>query len=972
MADSAQSAGLPASLDSLYRDSASSPGSATRYDAVQLSETECLSVLRLPLARKVLGHEPLSGVEEGTKNGAGTSNGDADGSSSSFISQVESRVEAIIKQDNKAGDAFDPRSQLVHIGLAALSIFLQLNVTGPPLSLTSKESAELAIPTSVLSGENNALFTLRQQMVRSLTVDGETIYPLTPNVELFCAAKAILNCKELLQNTRFGEEPPLFARTARMRVNFLHQKMLGENAEALQNLVYEDLELIGKKVVDSDAPREDKSRFLLERATVHTHHGFDAKARADLERAAQETGFEYALTGRLGKRTKFQDRDISQLVVLAKSADEDVSKSSGSEQPKETEQTKPTALDLNDDTLLESISFTKKEPPQERAMTLQDESSLSPGLAAIDPSQQPKLKPLDSVILLSIASAITNTSPEHGLTREETLPYATRVLDGGSSNWQIYTQALLLRSRIEGYKSRTIERGVLQLQALVDQVIADTATDSETAVTGTEQQPTTFLPRPDVSESASASERLQYIWLLNFSTRWNLESELASRWVNLGALRTALDIYERLQLWAEVALCYAATDREDQAKEIVKKQLYASDDPQKELETLPTDAPRLFCILGDIDTDPAMYERAWSVSNGRYARAQRSLARHYLGLKPPQFKEAEEAFQKSLAINRLNHSTWFSLGCVQLELEKDSEAVESFTRCVQLEESDAESWSNLAVALLRAPPTEAPKVEDDSQPSVEPPNPHKAKFDALMALQRAAKLKHTDHRIWDNVLTVSASIPPPDTPFRDIIYAQTRLIELRGSKQGEKCIDLSILSALTNHLITTFDFESELQPDVSPPTLRRGTFPSQLLNLLDTSVIPLITHSAPLWLLVARAERWRNRPLRALEAHEKAWRATLTKCAQPAFQMGEEPRWMDIVSATEMVVRDGYARLGGLEREGGSAGADGEGELVAKDWRFKARSAVRGVLGKGKELWEDTEGWARLKELAGEVSGGNS
>ena len=980
MADSLhQDTVLPQSLNALYDPSASSSCLNTRYDPIQLSESECLSILRLPLARKVFGHEPVSGGQGSAEAGAesSTENGTAGGSPSSFMSLIASRVDAVLKGTVKIENTPEPRSQLIHIGLAALSTFLQSNVTGPPLPLTSRSGAELVIPASTLDGGDDVLSTLRQKMVRDLSVDGETIYPLTPNVELFCVAKAVLNCEGLLQNAQTGEAP-LIARTAKMRANFLHQKMLGENAETLQNLVYGDLEILGKKVLESDThSREEKAKFLLERATVHTQHGFDAKARADLEQAAQETGFEYALTGRLGKKTKFQDRDISQLVVLAKSADGDSPSTGKTEEQKETESSKPANLDLNDDTLLESISFNKDEPTKERAMTFQDESSLPPELAGIDPSNQPKLEPLDSAILLSIASAITNTSPQHGLTREETLPYATRVLEGGSSNWQIYTQALLLRSRIEGYKSRTIERGVLQLQALVDQVIADTASDSEAAATETEQQPTTFLPRPEASESASASERLQYIWQLNFSTRWDLETELASRWVSLGALRTALDIYERLQLWAEVALCYAATEREDQARTVVRKQLYSPDNPEQELETLPADAPRLFCILGDIDKDPSMYERAWSVSNGRYARAQRSLARHYLSLKPPQFEQAEEAFEKSLKINRLNHGTWFSIGCVQLELEKSAEAVESFTRCVQLEESDAESWSNLAVALLRAPQSEPEKVDDESEQSTEPRHPYKTKFDALIALQKAAKLKHTDHRIWDNVLTVSASIPPPDTPFRDVIYAQTRLIELRGTKDGEKCVDTSILSALINHLITNHDFKSELQPgtgtDETPPTLRRGTFPSQLLQLLDKSIVPLITHSAPLWLLVSRAELWRNRPLRALEAREKAWRATITKCAQPAFQMGEEKRWMDIVNATEMVVRDGYAKLGPLDREGGrGVGAEGEGELVAKDWRFKARSAVRGVLGKGKELWEGTEGWDKLKELAEEVSGGNA
>ena len=39
----------------------------------------------------------------------------------------------------------------------------------------------------------------------------------------------------------------------------------------------------------------------------------------------------------------------------------------------------------------------------------------------------------------------------------------------------------------------------------------------------------------------------------------------------------------------------------------------------------------------------------------------------------------------------------------------------------------------------------------------------------------------------------------------------------------------------------------------------------------------------------------------------------------------------------------------------------GAGEPVAKDWKFKARSAVRGIMGRGKDSWEGTEGWERLK-----------
>ncbi|KAI4124523.1 MAG: hypothetical protein LQ347_005708, partial [Umbilicaria vellea] len=453
------------------------------------------------------------------------------------------------------------RATFVVLGLAALHAFLQSNVTGPPLAW---RASGVVLP-EVLRQDVVKVQELRRQAVASLTVDGEAAYQLTPDVELFCLARWVLNHPVVVRD----EDE---SRWARVRVNFWHQRMLSENAASLQESIYRDLDFLDGRVLGemSRCSKDAKVQFLLERAAVHTWHGFDVKAREDLDRAAKETGFEFALTGRLGKRTKFQENELSQLVVLAKSADETADVSAGVVEDGKGSQSaghsastapKPQNLDLNDDTLLESISFANTSAT---SPGVADEEDLPAALASLDPASQPVLKPLDSIILLSLASSITNTSPQHGLTREETLPYATRVLDGGSTNWQVYTQALLVRSRIEGYRSRTIERGVLQLQALVDQVIAETTSthpsaESSDPTTNTNTS-TTFLPRPKPSESASASERLQYIHPLASPTRWTLEAELAARWVSLGGLRTALEIYERLQMWAEAALCWAAVE----------------------------------------------------------------------------------------------------------------------------------------------------------------------------------------------------------------------------------------------------------------------------------------------------------------------------------------------------------------------------------------------------------------------------
>ena len=899
--------------------------------------------------------------------------GSQDGWTKFILRQIECILNKVPSEGRQAA-----KQELRLIGVAALQAFLQSNVTGPPLQWNP---ARVIFPKNLQEKPENVR-RVQRSLVASLTVDGEAAYQLTPHVELFCLAKIVLNHPLLLSDDDS-------ARWEKLRVNFGHQRMLYEIAPSLQQAIYSDLQHLETLILPpvSRYAAKAQTEFLLERAAIHTYHGFDRKARDDLDQATRLTGLKYVLTGRLGKRTKFQENELSQLVVLASSAKDEVSEDQLS--PQMTDGAKPQALDLNDDTLLESIAFSKA---ASEVQATEDES-LPPSLAFLDPAKQPVLEPLDSIILLSLASSITNTSPEHGLTREETLPYATRVLEGGSSNWQIYTQALLVRSRIEGYRTRTVERGVLQLQALVDQIIAETTSPnasgnrSDTSDGAGSAMSTTFLPRAKASESAPASERLRYIHQLASPTRWTLEAELASRWVSLGGLRTALEIYERLEMWAEATLCWAAVEREDKAREIVRRQLYCSNPSPnspgspyftmaeanvgeylgEERDPLPNDAPRLFCILGDMEKNPELYERAWTVSGNRYARAQRSLGKYYLEIK--ELHKADEAYSKSLRINPQNQRAWFALGCVRLELRDWRGAVDAFSRTVQIEEENAEAWSNLAAALLRLPPDEqmTPSAMDDGDAEVSAhTRSHNHTTEAFVALKRAAALKRESYRIWQNLLNVAGTLSPP--PYADIITAQERLIELRGSVEGEGCVDAEVMEGLLSHVIASDGDDEASATSVAEQRREKYGLDHMLTDLIQKLVIPLITHSRRLWQLVARLYLHLKRPSSALDAYEKAWRVTQNR---PGWESGlsntseaeggetPEKAWNNVVEATIDLV-DAYESLGERERTEGLAA--GSGELVCKQWRFKSRSAIRGVTGKARERWEGSEGWNRLEQ----------
>ena len=203
----------------------------------------------------------------------------------------------------------------------------------------------------------------------------------------------------------------------------------------LQNVIEKDLkelegEILGEKSV---LGTEAKVQFLLEKAQIYIMQGLDIKARENVRMAKTVSGFSYALSGALGKKTKFQQNDISQLVVFAKSreseeatSDELVGNLKDTTLTSGVKRSGPITLELNDDTLLESIEFAKSDKI--------DNSALPPELADLKPDSQPQLKPLDQITLLTEATLKDALSPLDKLNSEEILPYAVRVLSDKPTN----------------------------------------------------------------------------------------------------------------------------------------------------------------------------------------------------------------------------------------------------------------------------------------------------------------------------------------------------------------------------------------------------------------------------------------------------------------------------------------------------------------------------------------------------------
>ncbi|KAJ0164388.1 TPR repeat-containing protein C19B12.01, partial [Colletotrichum tanaceti] len=877
----------------------------------------------------------------------------------------------------------------IAVGLAALNAFLRANVTGPVLEQAATveelfiEASTAAAKTSS-SEPSETLKTLRRNSFKSLDVDGVSPYPYIPHIELFALARYVFTERSSASDAVVKlSSSRLSLPWTRLRINVWHFKLLSQpslgpgsnfakssqwiDVPTLAEQINLGMETVRKQVLDEDEDnevwstsedawtREEKVQLLLETANTHIMLGRDDKAREALKEATELSRFAYALSGALGKRTKFQEKSTSQLVVLAKSdspADDAPAAENGEDSDAKT---KPEAVALNDDTLLEEIHFSKEASGKHGELAASS-TGLPPALADISPDEQPQLSPLDQIILLTEATLKDTFSPVDTLTSEEVLPYAVRVVSDKATNWQIYTQALLVRSRIEIHRSRTVERGVLQMQAVVDQVVVDTseaprpraedvadnhnnhdepevpaiavtAPPGETAAPVDTEKPTSFFPAAKDTDTAPAHVRLQYIHALSSPPKWHLESELAYSWAGVGSLVSALEIFKRLRLWAEVALCLAssasADDADDsgrgnggeaKAKALVRWRLFhrtghpvvenadpdAEDLGRRDVTHLnpadfagpersppPPNAPRLLCILGDLEEDPAHWERAWDVSRHRFARAQKSLGEWYLARK--EWTKAQNAYRLATKCNRLSPEMWGRLGDISLRLGLFADAAEAYGRAIGaagdvVGGEDARTWSNLGSSLwsmyleaveeakkqimeekagsgVEADGSQGDDDDEEEEPSrgekIKPRDPATLLSQSLAAYKRGASIAQDNWRIWDNVLTLASRMRPP--AMADMVQALRAIIRIRKT---EDALDDDVLRALLQEGVLAKDKEEGTGESgkaaggvYAPP---RGTVEKAVVALLEEGVAPLITRRSELWELVVRERVWRR------------------------------------------------------------------------------------------------------------------
>lgn len=477
---------------------------------------------------------------------------------------------------------------------------------------------------------------------RSLSVDGSDVYHLTRNAWLLKGAQL---CWTLLTNLGCSRKLlELEFLVWKHRYMTTHLMILLEPAEAH----IKELRNIGEYIFDHHVINEAKdnntqlSRFdtvnlCCELAQTSLLYNGVAAARKVCDYISDHSGITIEHTGVLGKRTKFQQSDIPQLVVRVDQGS--LHRHSSIDNPEAlTELPKDIALD--DDTLLPEISFVS------------DDSSAPYKVENLTVQAQ-------LFMLTRLDLALKSEVMEESLRDEWTLAYLRSIIKSASL-WAIKYKALHLRSVVEKKNMRKMDRALLQLEDLIKE--------------------STLLGQTQL-------KRLEGFYSTLPIPIWQMQRSLADISLDIGLVKNALDGYSKLEYWEGMIKCLCMLDQTVKAEKIIRQEL------QKQ------ETPYLYCLLGDVTDSIEHYESSWLLSKKRFSRAKKSIGTYYYVRKD--YSKAVEHYEDAHKANPSNISILSLLAYTCLTLELYDKAAEYYRNITYYDDANFLVWNNLSKAYIK-------------------------------------------------------------------------------------------------------------------------------------------------------------------------------------------------------------------------------------------------------------------------------
>lgn len=506
----------------------------------------------------------------------------------------------------------------VYFSICCLYLFITDNFTGPSV-MERLDNSKV----------NEILEKIPGNYIMDINIDGEEIHNNAKCVEFLWLAKNIIE--------KYNG-PDLWI----SRVSIVHQKVLSGPSLTLKNKIM-------------------KSATGIELAIAYRQFGEFDKFFEQLEIVKKDIKLEFSLTGKMGKKTKFQQDSQSQLVLDVKNCE---------------------SIRRSDQKLsLDQFSSNNRE------IKLDDDINLLERPKMDEIFTLPKLTNEELAVFLLQTHAFTDKEARQETLDEQKLPFLQSILEL-KPDYDIVTCAIFEKSIIEQNSHSTQHRAALQLQSIIDDF------------------------------NAQNSEcRTKNFFIIEHPAIWSVRREMGLQMLKIGAAKSASKIFVEYKMWDELGLCAMLLNDPSIAVDVLEKV-----DP-------PT--PLVLSVLGEQKYSKEILLQAWELSNKRYARSVRSLAKIFLREK--NWKEASEYFEISLKINPLYPDAWFSCGCSYMMLNNHEKAIICFQEVISQRDDDSETYSNLAACFTT--------LERHQE--------------AHKAISQAIRHERRRYRLWENFINIS-------------------------------------------------------------------------------------------------------------------------------------------------------------------------------------------------------------------------
>ena len=484
--------------------------------------------------------------------------------------------------------------------LLILYIFLQESVTGSSFMFIKesektdyKKDLEKFTENYFLKLENSISENLKIEFYEYLTVNGESPYNNIKLIFFFILSHKIIIKSEIFSNFEVNK-------LWRARILHLHDKMLKDQTPTIKDSIFtnltefkienfENLYSSNLKLKNLFFDPKDfnilQGLLKLEKSYICLRYYQYKECKVLIEDSKNLFGLNINLTGKYGRKTKYQVFDVPILVVESTSTTLDKSKELVPEKFEKPEKNEVDPENKNNEEIEEPTGIPKqillnKENPMLETPNITDEIKLI----------STELSLYDQIYVTSLLNSLKYTFPDEDLLREVILTYVNKSIEK-SYDWLVFSKLLLHKSLAEEKKTKTIERSLLQIESLCLQY--------------NDRLPNSF-------------SRMKYLFTVDYPYIWNLKKFYAEMFMNYGAFITAFDLFEELNMYEECVNCLYLAGKNERALEFANEIIKSKKDPG------------IYCILGELLKDEEYFHKALEISNNKYTRAYRCLGKFKL------------------------------------------------------------------------------------------------------------------------------------------------------------------------------------------------------------------------------------------------------------------------------------------------------------------------------------------------------